>query len=158
MVALPSARGAGGGFLVRLFMIQHGHGAFFHRSSADDWVGRVDRGTDAHAVRFLAPQTGIHHSTLGNLDRRGIGDIDTLTMHEHLARPRWGRLHCLESRRYRPAYPPPEHREWCCEDERRQRLSLSARCAGIVHSFAGDAEHRSSRGCAAYNNVIGQLN
>jgi len=25
-----------------------------------------------------------------------------------------------------------------------QRLSLSARCAGIVHSFAGDAEHRSS--------------
>jgi acyl-lipid omega-6 desaturase (Delta-12 desaturase) len=34
----------------------------------------------------------IHHSTSGNLDRRGIGDIDTLTVHEYLARSRWGRL------------------------------------------------------------------
>ena len=34
----------------------------------------------------------IHHSTSGNLDRRGIGDIDTLTVDEYLARSRWGRL------------------------------------------------------------------
>jgi omega-6 fatty acid desaturase (delta-12 desaturase) len=34
----------------------------------------------------------IHHSTSGNLDRRGIGDIDTLTVHEYLARSQWGRL------------------------------------------------------------------
>src|SRR6202030_1651267 len=34
----------------------------------------------------------IHHSTSGNLDRRGIGDIDTLTVHEYLALCRWRRL------------------------------------------------------------------
>jgi omega-6 fatty acid desaturase (delta-12 desaturase) len=38
LLAVPAA-----GFLVRLFMIQHdcGHGAFFHRRFANDWVGRV---------------------------------------------------------------------------------------------------------------------
>ena len=34
----------------------------------------------------------MHHATSGNLDRRGIGDIDTLTVREYLARSRWGRL------------------------------------------------------------------
>ena len=34
----------------------------------------------------------IHHSTSGNLDRRGTGDIETLTVHEYLALSRWGRL------------------------------------------------------------------
>jgi len=38
LVAVPTA-----GFLVRLFMIQHdcGHGSFFRRRAANDWVGRV---------------------------------------------------------------------------------------------------------------------
>ena len=35
----------------------------------------------------------IHHATSGNLERRGIGDIDTLTVSEYLALSRWGRLH-----------------------------------------------------------------
>jgi omega-6 fatty acid desaturase (delta-12 desaturase) len=34
----------------------------------------------------------IHHSTCGNLDRRGIGDVDTLTVNEYLARSRWGQF------------------------------------------------------------------
>ncbi len=34
----------------------------------------------------------IHHATSGNLDRRGIGDVDTLTVREYYARSRWGRL------------------------------------------------------------------
>ena len=34
----------------------------------------------------------IHHATSGNLDRRGIGDVDTLTVREYLALSRWGRL------------------------------------------------------------------
>jgi acyl-lipid omega-6 desaturase (Delta-12 desaturase) len=41
---------------------------------------------------FWRRKHAIHHSTSGNLDRRGIGDIDTLTVHEYLARPRWGRV------------------------------------------------------------------
>jgi omega-6 fatty acid desaturase (delta-12 desaturase) len=34
----------------------------------------------------------VHHATSGNLDRRGIGDIDTLTVREFRARPLWGRI------------------------------------------------------------------
>jgi acyl-lipid omega-6 desaturase (Delta-12 desaturase) len=33
-----------------------------------------------------------HHATSGDLDRRGMGDIDTLTVQEYLTRSRWGRL------------------------------------------------------------------
>jgi acyl-lipid omega-6 desaturase (Delta-12 desaturase) len=42
----------------------------------------------------------IHHATSGNLERRGIGDIDTLTVHEYLGLSRWRRF------RYR-LYPHP---------------------------------------------------
>ena len=34
----------------------------------------------------------IHHASVGNLDARGIGDIDTLSVREYQARGRWGRL------------------------------------------------------------------
>ena len=81
------------GFLVRLFMIQHdcGHGAFFRRRRANDWTGR------AISVLTFTPYDdwqrshAVHHATSGNLDRRGIGDITTLTVSEYLARPRWRR-------------------------------------------------------------------
>jgi len=33
-----------------------------------------------------------HHASSGNLDRRGLGDVKTLTVREYLARPLWGRL------------------------------------------------------------------
>ena len=33
----------------------------------------------------------IHHANVGNLGRRGIGDINTLTVREYCARSRWGR-------------------------------------------------------------------
>ena len=82
------------GFLVRLFMVQHdcGHGAFFPNQIANDWTGR------AIGVLTLTPYDhwrrshAIHHATSGNLDRRGTGDIDTLTVEEYRARSRWGRL------------------------------------------------------------------
>jgi omega-6 fatty acid desaturase (delta-12 desaturase) len=89
LLAVPAA-----GFLVRLFMIQHdcGHGAFFHRRSTNDWVGRVIGVLTLTPYDLWRRKHAIHHSTSGNLDRRGIGDIDTLTVHEYLARSRWGRL------------------------------------------------------------------
>jgi acyl-lipid omega-6 desaturase (Delta-12 desaturase) len=89
LLAAPAA-----GFLVRLFMIQHdcGHGAFFHHRLANDWVGRVAGVLTLTPYDFWRRTHAIHHSTSGNLDRRGIGDIDTLTVHEYLARSRWGRL------------------------------------------------------------------
>jgi omega-6 fatty acid desaturase (delta-12 desaturase) len=89
LLAIPAA-----GLLVRLFMIQHdcGHGAFFRHRLANDWVGRVIGVLTLTPYDFWRTTHAIHHSTSGNLDRRGTGDIDTLTVHEYLARSRWGRL------------------------------------------------------------------
>ena len=82
------------GFLVRLFMIQHdcGHGAFFATRRVNDWVGRVlgvltltpyDQWRRTHAE---------HHAGAGNLDRRGMGDIDTLTVEEYRTLPARGQF------------------------------------------------------------------
>src|SRR6202166_2669727 len=89
LFAVPAA-----GFLVRLFMIQHdcGHGAFFCNRLANDWVGRVIGVLTLTPYDFWRSTHAIHHSTSGNLDRRGTGDIDTLTVREYLARSRLGRL------------------------------------------------------------------
>lgn len=81
-------------FLVRLFLIQHdcGHGALFRKKLTNDWVGR------AIGVLTLTPYDAwkrahaIHHATHGSLDDRGTGDIDTLTVREYRALPRWRRF------------------------------------------------------------------
>src|SRR5258708_8644535 len=89
LLAIPAA-----GLLLRLFMIQHdcGHGAFFRNRLANDWVGRVIGVLTLTPYDFWRSTHAVHHSTSGNLDRRGIGDIDTLTVREYLARSGWGRL------------------------------------------------------------------
>jgi omega-6 fatty acid desaturase (delta-12 desaturase) len=89
LLAIPAA-----GFLVRLFMIQHdcGHGSFFRQRLLNDWVGRVIGVFTLTPYDFWRRAHGIHHATSGNLDQRGIGDIDTLTVNEYLALPRWRRL------------------------------------------------------------------
>jgi acyl-lipid omega-6 desaturase (Delta-12 desaturase) len=89
LIAIPSA-----GFLVRLFMIQHdcGHGAFFSHRSANDWVGRVIGVLTLTPYDFWRRTHAIHHASSGNLDLRGIGDVDPLTVREFLARSWWGRL------------------------------------------------------------------
>jgi omega-6 fatty acid desaturase (delta-12 desaturase) len=74
-------------FLLRLFCIQHdcGHGAFFNNRTVSDWLGRV------LGVLTLTPYDvwrrthSIHHSNSGNLTRRGIGDVHTLTVAEYKA-------------------------------------------------------------------------
>jgi omega-6 fatty acid desaturase (delta-12 desaturase) len=89
LLAVPAA-----GFLVRLFMIQHdcGHGAFFRHRLANDWIGRVLGVLTLTPYDFWRRSHAIHHATSGSLARRGIGDIDTLTVREYLALSRWGRL------------------------------------------------------------------
>ncbi|WP_136442765.1 fatty acid desaturase [Pacificoceanicola onchidii] len=82
------------GFLLRLFIIQHdcGHSAFFHSRTAGDWLGR------ALGVLTLTPYDvwrrthSIHHSGAGNLSRRGLGDIHTMTVAEYKAETWRGRL------------------------------------------------------------------
>jgi len=89
LIALPSA-----GFLLRLFMIQHdcGHGAFFTHRLANDWLGRVIGVLTLTPYGFWRRTHAIHHATSGNLDQRGIGDIDMLTVREYLELSRWGRF------------------------------------------------------------------
>jgi omega-6 fatty acid desaturase (delta-12 desaturase) len=89
IIALPAA-----GFLVRLFMIQHdcGHGAFFRHRLVNDWVGRVIGTLTLTPYSFWRRTHAVHHANSGNLDRRGIGDITTLTVREYLSLSRWGRL------------------------------------------------------------------
>ena len=89
IIALPAA-----GFLVRLFMIQHdcGHGAFFRHRLVNDWVGRVIGTLTLTPYGFWRHSHAVHHASSGNLGRRGIGDIATLTVREYLSLSWWGRL------------------------------------------------------------------
>jgi omega-6 fatty acid desaturase (delta-12 desaturase) len=82
------------GFLLRLFMIQHdcGHGAFFRQRLANDWVGRVLGVLTLTPYDFWRQTHAAHHATQGNLDRRGVGDIDTLTVNEYRSLSVWGRF------------------------------------------------------------------
>ncbi|HEY0105936.1 MAG TPA: fatty acid desaturase [Rhizomicrobium sp.] len=82
LLAVPAAA-----FLVRLFMIQHdcGHGAFFRHRLANDWVGRVIGVLTLTPYDAWKRSHAIHHGTSGNLDKRGIGDLATLTVDEYRA-------------------------------------------------------------------------
>jgi len=82
LLAIPTS-----GLLVRLFIIQHdcGHGSYFKSRAANDFLGR------ALCVLTLTPYShwkqghAVHHASNGNLDRRGRGDVDTLTVREYEA-------------------------------------------------------------------------
>ncbi len=82
IVAVPTAI-----FLVRLFMIQHdcGHGAFFRSAAANTWLGRIIGVATLTPYGFWRRTHATHHATVGNLEHRGVGDIDTLTVSEYLA-------------------------------------------------------------------------
>jgi acyl-lipid omega-6 desaturase (Delta-12 desaturase) len=73
------------GFMVRLFVIQHdcGHGSFFRGKAANDWTGRVLGVFTMTPYDVWRRSHALHHSSSGNLDRRGFGDIDTLTISEY---------------------------------------------------------------------------
>ncbi|MFT7593588.1 MAG: omega-6 fatty acid desaturase (delta-12 desaturase) [Paracoccaceae bacterium] len=72
-------------FLVRLFAIQHdcGHGAFFTNRLVSDWVGRVIGVFTLTPYDVWRRTHSVHHSTSGNLDKRGMGDVHTLTVAEY---------------------------------------------------------------------------
>ena len=82
------------GLLVRLFMIQHdcGHGSFFRSRIANDWVGRAIGIVTLTPYDYWRHNHARHHANSGNLDHRGLGDIDTLTVREFLAQSRWRRI------------------------------------------------------------------
>jgi len=88
-LSIPAA-----GFLIRIFIIFHdcGHGSFTKSKKWNRAIGIVmgvlaftpyDRWTDSHRL---------HHITVGNLDKRGMGDVWTLTVQEYLALSPWKRF------------------------------------------------------------------
>ncbi len=81
-------------FLVRLFMIQHdcGHGSLFSSKAVNDWVGRAIGVLTVTPFDFWRRTHAIHHAGSGDLDRRGAGDIQTMTVAEYQALGTWGRI------------------------------------------------------------------
>ncbi|MDO9415206.1 fatty acid desaturase [Pararhizobium sp.] len=88
-LVLPAA-----GLMVRLFIIQHdcGHGAMFTSKTANDWLGRTIGVLTLTPYDYWRHTHALHHASSGNLDKRGFGDIDTLTLEEYRALDRMGRL------------------------------------------------------------------
>lgn len=82
------------GFLVRVFIIFHdcGHGSFFKSRKVNDIVGFIT------GVMTFTPhyqwwhRHAIHHATAGDLDRRGVGDVWTMTIDEYLDSSRWKQI------------------------------------------------------------------
>ena len=89
LLSLPA-----GGLLVRLFIIQHdcGHGSFLPTRRLNDGIGRALSLLTATPYDSWKRAHSLHHASTGDLSRRGIGDVQTLTVREYLARTRWGRL------------------------------------------------------------------
>ena len=89
LFALPTA-----GLLLRLFVLQHdcGHGSFYRSRAVNDWVGRILGTVTLTPYDSWRGSHNAHHASSGNLDERGFGDIDTLTVREYLALPRFRQL------------------------------------------------------------------
>jgi acyl-lipid omega-6 desaturase (Delta-12 desaturase) len=88
-LAVPAA-----GLLLRIFIFFHdaGHGSFFRSQKANDIVGIVTGLLTFTPYYYWRHTHAVHHATVGDLDRRGIGDVWTLTVAEYRSAPRWRRL------------------------------------------------------------------
>lgn len=74
------------GFLVRIFIIFHdcGHSSFFRSPRANKITGIITGILTFTPYNYWHHSHAIHHATAGNLDKRGKGDITTLTVDEYL--------------------------------------------------------------------------
>ena len=83
-----------GGFLVRIFIIFHdcGHGSFFKSQKLNHMVGSICGVMTFTPYFEWRHAHAIHHATAGDLDRRGTGDVLTLTVKEYQQMPGWKRL------------------------------------------------------------------
>jgi len=89
LLAIPAA-----GFLVRTFIIFHDctHGSFMPTRRGNTWIG-IFAGlivySPFHSWRHEHAQ---HHASSGDLDRRGLGDVETWTVAEYRSKPWQSRL------------------------------------------------------------------
>jgi omega-6 fatty acid desaturase (delta-12 desaturase) len=86
LLAFPTA-----GFMMRTFIIFHdcGHGSFFKSRKANDVMGIITGLINYTPYYRWRHEHAIHHATAGDLDRRGVGDVYTMTVKEYLGAPWW---------------------------------------------------------------------
>lgn len=92
-LVLPLAALAAG-FVVRTFIIFHdcGHGSFFKSRRANDVLGYITGVLTFTPYFHWRWEHSVHHASSGHLDKRGMGDIWTLTVQEYLEAGRWKRF------------------------------------------------------------------
>jgi omega-6 fatty acid desaturase (delta-12 desaturase) len=88
-VSIPAA-----GFMVRVFIIFHdcGHGSFFASRKANDILGFLTGVLTFTPYHDWRAEHARHHATAGDLDRRGSGDVWTMTVSEYRAATPWRRV------------------------------------------------------------------
>ncbi len=84
-VLLPMSALAGA-FLVRIFIVFHdcGHGSYFKSRTANDVVGFITGLLTFTPYYQWRWSHAIHHASSGDLDKRGVGDLWTMTVQEYL--------------------------------------------------------------------------
>lgn len=88
LLAIPTA-----GFMTRMFIIFHdcGHGSFFKSNKANEITGYLTGILTWTPYYYWRHDHAVHHATAGDLDRRGKGDVYTMTVAEYLSAPWWKR-------------------------------------------------------------------
>ena len=89
VLILPAA-----GFIIRTFIIMHdcSHGSFLPWPKVNDAVGFLTGVLTLTPYSQWRREHALHHSSSGDLDRRGNGDVTTITVREYLALSTWGRF------------------------------------------------------------------
>jgi omega-6 fatty acid desaturase (delta-12 desaturase) len=82
------------GFLLRTYILFHDctHGSFLPSKRANAWLGSVLALIVYHPFASWRHSHAVHHASAGDLDRRGVGDVTTLTVAEYNAKSARGRL------------------------------------------------------------------
>ena len=83
-----------GGLLIRVFIIFHdcGHGSYFKSRKANDAIGFITGILTFTPYYHWRWEHSVHHSTSGDLDQRGTGDVWTMTVQEYLEASRGKRF------------------------------------------------------------------
>jgi acyl-lipid omega-6 desaturase (Delta-12 desaturase) len=88
-LAIPTA-----GFMLRTYMMFHdcAHGSFLPSKRANIWLGTALGLVVFESFTSWRHSHAVHHATAGDLDRRGVGDVFTMTVAEFRASRARGRL------------------------------------------------------------------
>ncbi|HEY2637116.1 MAG TPA: fatty acid desaturase [Solirubrobacteraceae bacterium] len=89
VLAVPAA-----GFLLRTFIVFHdcAHGSFLPWRWANAWLGMFCGLLVWSPFHSWRREHAVHHATAGDLDSRGTGDVETMTVAEYRTKPLGARV------------------------------------------------------------------